>query len=267
MRRGTLYPLADAMPRWRPIRVRGRRGRLAAARSGGGAQRAPATSSTPTRSAGRTSRRPRRRRRPRHRPPRPAGSPARRRRRRRPHRPRRRSPLRPARRSCRAPARTRGSRPCSGWPCCRPAWRCARMLGEPASVTASPEETERAGAALAAVLAPGDVVLVSGELGAGKTTFVRGAARALGVTEPVTSPTFVVGHLYDGAGGRAPRPVPARRARRRGPGAARPLLRRPTSSPSWSGPSARARGAAGRAARGAARRARPRGRRPAAAGS
>jgi len=71
------------------------------------------------------------------------------------------------------------------------------MLGEPASVSSSPEETERAGAALAAVLGPGDVVLVSGELGAGKTTFVRGAARALGVTEPVTSPTFVVGHLYE----------------------------------------------------------------------
>ena len=66
------------------------------------------------------------------------------------------------------------------------------------SLSASPEDTERAGAALAAALAPGDVVLVSGELGAGKTTFVRGAARALGVTEPVTSPTFVVGHLYDG---------------------------------------------------------------------
>jgi tRNA threonylcarbamoyladenosine biosynthesis protein TsaE len=71
------------------------------------------------------------------------------------------------------------------------------MLGESASVSASPEDTERAGAALAAALAPGDVVLVSGELGAGKTTFVRGAARALGVTEPVTSPTFVVGHLYE----------------------------------------------------------------------
>jgi tRNA threonylcarbamoyladenosine biosynthesis protein TsaE len=62
--------------------------------------------------------------------------------------------------------------------------------------TASPEETEAAGAELAARLAPGDVVLVSGELGAGKTTFVRGALRALGVTERVTSPTFVVGHLY-----------------------------------------------------------------------
>jgi tRNA threonylcarbamoyladenosine biosynthesis protein TsaE len=70
------------------------------------------------------------------------------------------------------------------------------VLGESTSHTASAEETERAGAALAAGLAAGDVVLVSGELGAGKTTFVRGAARALGVTEPVTSPTFVVGHLY-----------------------------------------------------------------------
>jgi tRNA threonylcarbamoyladenosine biosynthesis protein TsaE len=65
----------------------------------------------------------------------------------------------------------------------------------------APEATERAGAQLAAELRPGDVVLVSGELGAGKTTFVRGALRALGVTEAVTSPTFVVGVLYDGAEG------------------------------------------------------------------
>jgi tRNA threonylcarbamoyladenosine biosynthesis protein TsaE len=65
-------------------------------------------------------------------------------------------------------------------------------------VTDGPEATERAGAELAAGLEPGDVVLVSGELGAGKTTFVRGALRALGVTGPITSPTFVVGHLYDG---------------------------------------------------------------------
>ena len=49
-------------------------------------------------------------------------------------------------------------------------------------------------------LAPGDVVLVSGELGAGKTTFVRGACRALGVTGRVTSPTFTIGHRYPGAG-------------------------------------------------------------------
>ncbi len=64
-----------------------------------------------------------------------------------------------------------------------------------------PAATEAAGAVLAATLAPGDVVLVSGELGAGKTTFVRGALRALGVEGPVTSPTFVVGHEYDGARG------------------------------------------------------------------
>jgi tRNA threonylcarbamoyladenosine biosynthesis protein TsaE len=66
-------------------------------------------------------------------------------------------------------------------------------------LTPGPEATERAGAELAARLSPGDVVLISGELGAGKTTFVRGALRALGVSGPITSPTFVVGRLYDGA--------------------------------------------------------------------
>jgi len=69
------------------------------------------------------------------------------------------------------------------------------------SETSGPEATEHAGAQLAEQLRPGDVVLVSGELGAGKTTYVRGALRALGVTETVTSPTFVLGHLYDGAAG------------------------------------------------------------------
>ena len=64
--------------------------------------------------------------------------------------------------------------------------------------TASPEETEALAARLAARLGPGDVVTVSGELGAGKTTFVRGACRALGVTGPVTSPTFTIGHRYAG---------------------------------------------------------------------
>jgi tRNA threonylcarbamoyladenosine biosynthesis protein TsaE len=72
---------------------------------------------------------------------------------------------------------------------------------EPTLDSRAPEATERAGAELAATLSPGDVVLVSGELGAGKTTFVRGALRALGATGPVTSPTFVVGVLYEGAGG------------------------------------------------------------------
>ena len=66
------------------------------------------------------------------------------------------------------------------------------------SSSASSAETERFGAELGQKLRPGDVVLVSGELGSGKTTFVRGACRALGVGGPVTSPTFTIGHLYDG---------------------------------------------------------------------
>jgi tRNA threonylcarbamoyladenosine biosynthesis protein TsaE len=65
-------------------------------------------------------------------------------------------------------------------------------------VSSSPEETERLAAELARALAPGDVVTVAGELGAGKTTFVRGACRALGVEGPVTSPTYTIGHRYRG---------------------------------------------------------------------
>lgn len=57
-------------------------------------------------------------------------------------------------------------------------------------------QTEALGGRLAAKLRPGDVVLVEGELGAGKTTFVRGACRELGVTGPVTSPTFTIGQRY-----------------------------------------------------------------------
>ena len=53
-------------------------------------------------------------------------------------------------------------------------------------------------ARVAAGLRRGDVVAVSGELGTGKTTFVRGACRALGVTQPVTSPTYTIGHRYEG---------------------------------------------------------------------
>ena len=64
--------------------------------------------------------------------------------------------------------------------------------------TRSAAETEAVGGRLAGELVPGDVVLVSGELGTGKTTLIRGACRALGVSEPVTSPTFVIGHTYAG---------------------------------------------------------------------
>ena len=66
--------------------------------------------------------------------------------------------------------------------------------------TGSAGETEAVGARLAGGLRPGDVVLVRGELGSGKTTFVRGAARALGVGGAVTSPTFTIGQVYAGNG-------------------------------------------------------------------
>ena len=69
--------------------------------------------------------------------------------------------------------------------------------------TRGPHETEAAGGRVAAALAPGDVVLVLGELGAGKSTFVRGACRALGVRAPVTSPTFAIAHRYPADGGAA----------------------------------------------------------------
>jgi len=68
-------------------------------------------------------------------------------------------------------------------------------------VTSSPEETEALAADLAARLVRGDVVTVSGELGSGKTTFVRGACVALGVQERVTSPTYTIGHRYHGTRG------------------------------------------------------------------
>ncbi|MHB8648797.1 MAG: tRNA (adenosine(37)-N6)-threonylcarbamoyltransferase complex ATPase subunit type 1 TsaE [Gaiellaceae bacterium] len=62
--------------------------------------------------------------------------------------------------------------------------------------TSSPDETAQLAAELAERLALGDVVTVEGELGAGKTTFVRGACEALGVRERVTSPTYTIGHRY-----------------------------------------------------------------------
>ncbi len=68
--------------------------------------------------------------------------------------------------------------------------------------TSGAEETEALGARIAERLGPGDVVLLAGELGTGKTTLVRGACRALGVPGPVTSPTFTIGQRY--GGGRLP---------------------------------------------------------------
>jgi tRNA threonylcarbamoyladenosine biosynthesis protein TsaE len=70
------------------------------------------------------------------------------------------------------------------------------------AVSGSPAETEAIAARLAARLRGGDVVAVTGELGVGKTTFVRGAVRALGVTGVVSSPTFTIGNRFE-----APTPV------------------------------------------------------------
>lgn len=67
-------------------------------------------------------------------------------------------------------------------------------------VTASAEETRALAARLAAVLAPGSVLALHGDLGAGKTTFVQGLARGLGIDEAVTSPTFAILMLHRGAG-------------------------------------------------------------------
>jgi tRNA threonylcarbamoyladenosine biosynthesis protein TsaE len=65
-------------------------------------------------------------------------------------------------------------------------------------ISDSAAETEALGAELAAVIEPGDVVVLSGEVGAGKTTLIRGACRALGIETPVTSPTFTIGQRYEG---------------------------------------------------------------------
>ena len=66
--------------------------------------------------------------------------------------------------------------------------------------SASPEHTESLGVALAALLRPGDILLLEGDLGAGKTTLTRAVATALGVDDAdISSPTFVIVHEYDGA--------------------------------------------------------------------
>jgi tRNA threonylcarbamoyladenosine biosynthesis protein TsaE len=81
------------------------------------------------------------------------------------------------------------------------AWRDSTLHLVAETVTTSPEETEALAADLAAGLSLGDVVTVAGELGTGKTTFVRGACSALGVRERVTSPTYTIGHRYHSTAG------------------------------------------------------------------
>jgi tRNA threonylcarbamoyladenosine biosynthesis protein TsaE len=72
------------------------------------------------------------------------------------------------------------------------------MAGGGTVISSSTAATEEVAARIARRLESGDVVYVSGELGAGKTTFVRGAVRALAPDARVTSPTYTIGHRYDG---------------------------------------------------------------------
>lgn len=76
------------------------------------------------------------------------------------------------------------------------------MRGTERIETASAAETEALGGRIAERLSPGDLVVVAGEVGSGKTTLIRGACRALGISDPVTSPTFTIGQRY--SGGRLP---------------------------------------------------------------
>ena len=75
-------------------------------------------------------------------------------------------------------------------------------MAEVLTVTASPEETRALGERMATRLKAGDVLLLQGELGAGKSELTRGIAKGLGVTETVTSPTFTILNVYES--GRCP---------------------------------------------------------------
>ena len=63
---------------------------------------------------------------------------------------------------------------------------------------ADADQMRALGERLASLLTPGDVLILNGPLGAGKTTLVQGIARGLGVSEQITSPTFVISHMHDG---------------------------------------------------------------------
>lgn len=65
-------------------------------------------------------------------------------------------------------------------------------------VTKSPDDTKELAAQIAPLLRPGDLVLLAGDLGAGKTAFTQGLGRALGITGPITSPTFTLMRAYEG---------------------------------------------------------------------
>ena len=91
-----------------------------------------------------------------------------------------------------APASRRTSSACSD------AGTRLGAMPEQAFTSNSPQATERAARAVGARLRPGDVVLIAGDVGTGKTTWVRAACESLGVTDAVTSPSFTIGQLYRG---------------------------------------------------------------------
>jgi len=68
-------------------------------------------------------------------------------------------------------------------------------------IVRTPEQMRDLGARVAGMCQPGDVIVLVGDLGAGKTTFVQGMGRALGVREPITSPTFVISRVHEGERG------------------------------------------------------------------
>ena len=72
------------------------------------------------------------------------------------------------------------------------------MSGELSATTGGVDATRALGAALAALARPGDILLLSGDLGTGKTAFTQGFAAGLGVTDQVVSPTFTLARDYDG---------------------------------------------------------------------
>src|SRR4051812_11624008 len=63
--------------------------------------------------------------------------------------------------------------------------------------SSSPEQTRAIAAAVARLARAGDLIVLSGEMGAGKTAFAQGFARAIGVDQPVTSPTYTIVHSYE----------------------------------------------------------------------
>jgi tRNA threonylcarbamoyladenosine biosynthesis protein TsaE len=72
------------------------------------------------------------------------------------------------------------------------------MIGRGRVVTRSTDETLALAGSVGELLRPGDVVSLAGDLGTGKTVFARGVARALGVTDPIVSPTFTIVREYEG---------------------------------------------------------------------